>query len=210
MRVQRIGPARRVRRSGCHAHAKPPGSMPRMPTRTDADGLGLRRRRRRLDCCPCGRRRAPTGHAARGALGRPARTAGQPFRTRPARSCPRRPRTRPRLVDDRAGWHRLRLVKAQTTSAPPAIARWYTSKPAFEAVYAPLEIHNPVGCSPIWPALVLTRRTFSHGRCDLRAWLRWWPAFPETSLSLKLASKASEWLCAGRRMINWRTERALI
>ena len=33
-------------------------------------------------------------------------------------------------------------------------------------------IHNPVGCSPIWPALVLTRRTFVAMVCDLRAWLR--------------------------------------
>ena len=45
----------------------------------------------------------------------------------------------------------------------PAIDAIVTSKPAFvKTVYGSASslIHNPVGCSPIWPADVLTRRTF--------------------------------------------------
>ena len=67
------------------------------------------------------------------------------------------------------------LVYAQIGTAPPAIDAIVTSKPALvKTVYgsASSEIHNPVGCSPIWPALVLTRRTFLAILCNLRAWLR--------------------------------------
>ena len=46
------------------------------------------------------------------------------------------------------------------------------------------EIHNPVGCSPIWPALVLTRRTFLAMVCDLRAWLCCVASFSRDFLSL--------------------------
>ena len=65
-------------------HRMPTAWVPRVgsPTPPEARLLSL-----------SGVRRAPTGHAARGALGRTARTAGLPFRTRPATE---RPRRRPR------------------------------------------------------------------------------------------------------------------
>ena len=64
---------------------------------------------------------------------------------------------------------------ASIGTAPPAIDAMVTSKPAFvKTVYGSASslIQRPVGCSPIWPALVLTRRTFLAILCNLRAWLR--------------------------------------
>ena len=66
-------------------------------------------------------------------------------------------------------------------------------------------IHNPVGCSPIWPALVLTRRTFLAMVCDLRAWLRCVASFSRDFLSqlkaLELVSteRMPTRSCGGRR-----------